>query len=60
MEFEIKRFDRAIYEITTQSFQIFDEAYDLLSNIYEDISCSDADYDNRTYYAIIKIKNFSK
>ena len=47
MIYKIKRIDGEIDEITTQSFQSYDEAYDLLANIYEDICCSNADYDDR-------------
>ena len=59
MRYKIKRTDGEIDEITTQSFHSYDEAYDLLANIYEDICCSDADYDDRPYYEIIEIKTFS-
>tara|TARA_Y100001968_G_C18969956_1_gene531825 strand:+ start:326 stop:511 length:186 start_codon:yes stop_codon:yes gene_type:complete len=55
MKYQIKRFDGATDEITTQSFKNYDEAYDLLESIYEDICCSDADYDDRQYYEIIEI-----
>ena len=58
MIYQIQRTDGEIDEITNQSFQSYDEAYDLLANIYEDICCSDADYDDRPYYEIIEIKNF--
>ena len=57
MNYKIKRLDGKTDEITIQSFQSYDEAYDLLANIYEDICCSDADYDDRPYYEIIEIKN---
>ena len=60
MIYQIKRTDGEIDEITTQSFQTYYEAYDLLANIFEDICCSDADYDDRPYYEIIEIKNFTK
>ena len=59
MIYQIKRTDGEIDEITNQSFQSYDEAYDLLANIYEDICCSDADYDDRPYYELIEIKNFA-
>tara|TARA_Y100001968_G_scaffold118204_1_gene107649 strand:- start:1180 stop:1362 length:183 start_codon:yes stop_codon:yes gene_type:complete len=59
MIYQIKRIDGEIDEITTQSFQRYDEAYDLLANIYEDICCSDADYDDRPYYEIIEIKDIT-
>ena len=58
MKYKIKRVDEESDDITTQSFQSYDEAYDLLAEIYEDICCSDADYDDRPYYEIIEIKNF--
>ena len=60
MNYQIIRTDGEIDDITTQSFQTYDEAYDLLANIYEDICCSDADYDDRPYYEIIEINNNSK
>ena len=59
MIYQIKRTDGVNDEITNLSFQSYDEAYDLLANIYEDICCSDADYDDRPYYEIIESKNVS-
>ena len=59
MKYCIKRLDGGSDEITSRSFQSYDEAYDLLANIYEDICCSDADYDDRPYYEIIEIQNVS-
>ena len=56
MSYQIKRIDGEIDEITTQSFQNYDKAHDILANIYEDLCCSDADYNDRTYYEIIEIK----
>ena len=56
MSYQIKRIDGEIDEITTQAFQNYDEAYDMLANIYEDLCCSDADYNDRPYYEIIEIK----
>ena len=58
MKYKIKRVDEESDDITTQSFQSYDEAYDLLAEIYEDICCSDADYGDRPYYEIIEIKNY--
>ena len=60
MKYKIQRLDGEADDITTQSFESYDEAYDLLANIYEDICCSDADYNDRPYYEIIEIKNLSK
>ena len=56
MSWQIKRINGEIDEITTRSFQKHVEAYDMLANIYEDLYCSDADYNDRTYYEIIEIK----
>ena len=58
MKYKIKRVYGESDEITTQSFQSYDEAYNLLAEIYEDICCSDADYGDRPYYEIIEIKNY--
>ena len=56
MSYQIKRIDGEIDEITTQSFQNYNKAYDMLVKIYEDLCCSGADYNGRTYYEIIEIK----
>tara|TARA_B100000965_G_scaffold380658_1_gene377392 strand:- start:9377 stop:9565 length:189 start_codon:yes stop_codon:yes gene_type:complete len=56
MKYKVRREDGENDEITSQSFQSYDEAYDLLTSIYEDVCCSDADYDDRPYYEIIEIK----
>ena len=57
MKYQIKRVDGESDDITNQSFKSYDEAYDLLASIYEDLCCSDADYDDRPYYEITAIKN---
>ncbi len=56
MSYQIKRIDGEIDEITTQSFQNYDEAYHMLANIYDDLCCTDANYNNRPNYEIIEIK----
>ena len=56
MNYQIKRFDGENDCVTSQSFESYDDAYDLLANIYEDLCCSDADYNDRPYYEIIEIK----
>ena len=33
------------------------DAYELLEEIYGDMCCSDADYEDRPYYEIIEVKN---
>ena len=58
MSYQIKRIDGEIDKITTQSFQNYDETYNMLANIYEDLYCSDADYNDRPYYEIIEIKKW--
>ena len=57
MQYHIERVDGEHDEITSQSFQSYDEAYDLLANIYADVCCSDADYADRPYYEITALKN---
>ncbi|AAQ00239.1 MULTISPECIES: hypothetical protein [Prochlorococcus] len=52
MKFRIKRQDGIEDHITCQEFDKYDDAYDLLDEIYADICCSDADYDDRPYYEI--------
>ena len=56
MNYQIKRVDGKSDDITSQTFTTYDEAYDLLASIYEDLCCSDADYDDRPYYEIIELK----
>ena len=56
MSYQIKRIDGEIDKITTQSFQNYYETYDMLAKIYEDLSYSDADYNDRTYYERIEMK----
>ncbi len=59
MNYKIIRDDGETDDITMKSFNNYDEAYDLLANIYEDVCCSDADYEDRPYYEIIPIKSVS-
>ena len=33
-----------------------DDAYDLLEEIYGDMCCSDADYEDRPYYEVVEMK----
>tara|TARA_B100000902_G_C26705013_1_gene619077 strand:- start:13 stop:186 length:174 start_codon:yes stop_codon:yes gene_type:complete len=56
MTFTIIRHDKESDDITKQSFNSYDEAYDLLEEIYSDLCCSDADYVDRPYYEIIEVK----
>ena len=52
----MNKIDGELDEIMTQSFQNYDETYNRLANIYEDLYCSDANYNDRPYYEIIEIK----
>ncbi|MBW3048531.1 hypothetical protein CU310_00195 [Prochlorococcus marinus str. MU1403] len=56
MIYKIIRQDKESDDITVQSFNCYDEAYDLLEEIYSDVCCSDADYVDRPYYEIIEVK----
>ena len=53
MIYKIIRQDKESDDITMQSFNCYDEAYDLLEEIYSDVCCSEADYSDRPYYEII-------
>ena len=61
MSFKIIRLDGKEDKLTTQSFDKYSDAYDLLEELYGDLCCSDADYRYITYYDIVennlKIKN---
>ena len=57
MKYQIKRDDGESDEITTQKFQNYNDAYDLLASVYEELCCSDADYDSQPYYEIVQIQN---
>ncbi len=57
MKYHIIRHDNKQDNITTQSFQTYDDAYDLLEEMYGDICCSDADYKDRPYYEIVEVKD---
>ena len=56
MTYKIIRHDKESDDITDQLFKSYDEAYALLEDIYSDICCSDADYDDRPYYEIIEVE----
>ena len=55
--FKIIRHDKESDDITDQSFNGYDEAYDLLEEIYSDVYCSDVDYEDRPYYESIEVEN---
>ncbi len=56
MKYIITRHDGQEDEITVLIFDNYDDAYDLLEEIYEDLCCSDADYEDRPYYEILELK----
>ena len=56
MAYKIIRHDKESDEITEQSYSSYNEAYDLLEEIYSDVCCSDADYGDRPHYEIIEKK----
>jgi len=61
MTYKIIRIDGKVDELTTQSFDKYSDAYDLLEELHGDLCCSDADYGDRTYYDIVKnnLKNIN-
>lgn len=56
MIYKIIRLDKESDDITQQLFNSYDEAYDLLEEIYSDVCCSDADHGDRLYYEIIEVE----
>ena len=56
MIYQIIRHDDETDDITQQLFDNYDDAYDVLEEIYSDICCSDVDYGDRPYYDIIQVK----
>ena len=54
MTFKIIRIDGKDDELTSQSFDKYSEAYDLLEKLYGDLCCSDADYGDMIYYDIVE------
>ena len=55
MAYRIIRDDQESDDITHQLFKNYDEAYDVLEEIYSDVCCSDADYESRPYYEIVEV-----
>ena len=54
MVYKIIRIDGEDDKLTTQSFDKYSDAYDLLEELYGDLCCSDADYGDITYYDIVE------
>ena len=58
MKYRITRHDGEEDEITTQEFENYHDAYELLEEIYGDMCCSDADYEDHPYYEIVEEKDW--
>ncbi len=56
MKYAIARDDGQEDKITSQSFDNYDDAYDILEELYGNICCSDADNEESPYYEIIELK----
>ena len=54
MVYKIIRIDGKNDKLTAQTFNKYSDAYDLLEELYGDICCSDADYEDITYYDIVE------
>ncbi len=54
--YRIKRNDGEEDKVTSHQFRNYDDAYDMLEDIYSDMCCSDADYEDRPYYEILEIQ----
>jgi hypothetical protein len=54
MTYKIIRLDGKDDELTSQSFDKYSDAYDMLEELYGDLCCSDADYGDITYYDIVE------
>ena len=54
MTYKIIRIDGKNDELTSQSFDKFSDAYDLIEELYGDLCCSDADYEEIIYYDIVE------
>ena len=55
MIYKIVRIDGKKDDVTSQTFSNYEDAYDLLEEIYGDICCSDADYGDIIYYDIVEV-----
>ena len=54
MSYKIIRIDGKDDKLTSQNFEKYSDAYDLLEELYGDLCCSDADYGDITYYDIVE------
>ncbi len=56
MTYRITRHDGEEDDITSQEFDNYNDAYDLIEEVCGDMCCSDADYEDRPYYEIVEAK----
>ena len=56
MTYRIIRHDGEEEDITSQNFDNYDDAYDLLEEIYGDMYSSGANYKDRPYYEVVEMK----
>ena len=54
MAYKIIRIDGKDDELTSHIFDKYSDAYDLLEELYGDLRCSDADYEEIAYYDIVE------
>ena len=54
MKYKIVRFDGKEDDFTSKTFSNYSDAYNLLDKLYGNICCSDADYEDITYYDIVE------
>ena len=54
MTYKLIRIDRKDDKLTHQIFNKYSDAYYLLEKLYGDLCCSDADYEDITYYDIVE------
>ena len=61
MTYKIIRIDGEDDKLTAKIFDNYQDAYDLLEELYADLCCSDADYGDITYYDIVEntLKNIN-
>ena len=54
MTYKIIRIDGKDDQLTEQIFDKYSDTYDLLKKLYGDLFCSDAYYEDITYYDIVE------
>ncbi len=54
MVYKLIRYDGKDDKFTSQFFNEYSDAYDLLEELYGDLCCSDSDYGDIIYYHIVE------